>query len=46
MCLITFCEIYNDAFNEEWLQEDGADPIVASSSSVGSGNDIKDALTE
>ena len=47
--LHNICEIHNDVFNEEWLQdmnEDGADPIVASSNSVDSGNDIRDALTE
>ena len=47
--LHNICEIHNDTFNEEWLQdmnEDGADTIAASSSSVGSSNDIRDALIE
>ena len=47
-CMLhNICEIHNDTFNEEWLQnmnEDGADTIAASSSSVGSCNDIRDAL--
>ena len=48
--LHNICEIHNDTFNEEWLQdmnEDGADTIAASSSnSVGSCNDIRDTLIE
>ena len=43
------CEIHNDAFNEEWLQdmnEDGANPIATGSSSVGGGNDVRDAPIE
>ena len=47
--LHNICEIHNDTFNEEGLQdmnEGGADTIAASSSSVGSGNDIRDALIE
>ena len=47
--LHNICEIHNDTFNEEWLQdmnEDGADTIAASSSNVSSSNDIRDALIE
>ena len=43
------CEVHNDRFNEEWLQdmnEDGVDTIAARSSSVGSCNDIWNALIE
>ena len=49
-CMLhNICEIHNDTFNEEWLQdmnEDGADTVAASSSRVGSCNDIRDALIE
>ena len=47
--VVCFIEIHNDMFNEEWLQdmnEDGADTIAASSSSVSGCNDIRDALIE
>lgn len=41
--------IHDDTFNKVWLQgrnEDSADPIAASTSRVGSDNDIRDALME
>ena len=41
--------IHDDTFNKVWPQgrnEDSADPNAASTSSVGSGNDIRDALME
>ena len=43
--LHNICEIHNDTFNEEWLQDMNED-IAASSSNVGSSNDIRDALIE
>ena len=49
-CMLhNICEIHNDTFIEDWLQdmnEDGAYTIAANSSSVNICNDITDALIE
>ena len=48
-CMLhNICEIHNDTFNVEWLQDmnKDADTIAANSSSVGICNDIRNALIE
>lgn len=43
------CEIHGNTFNKEWLQdvnEESSNSIAANSSSLGSGNNVRNALME
>lgn len=43
------CEIHGNTFNKEWLQdvnEESSNSIAANSSSLGSGNNVRNALMD